>query len=281
MSAPKARKSLSFQENDFKFLKLRSIGYNNYSDSAICDFFGVNRSHALYFLRSGSGSVYIRNRSYDVKSGDMFFIHPNEPWNIHFKDDVEWEYYWMAFSEDYAHEISDMLGFTNGCPVRAARLRTRVEWIFDSLLEAKAATPEVYFTSLSSLMQILASEFSHSGVSDSTSHHRELCENAKQIIDINFKNPDFSVAHVAEMLFLSHGQMSRVFKDVIGISPVAYLADKRLSHAAELCSSGNLSVKELCAASGFSDIGHFMKRFKKKFGMTVVQYKKTHDLSNM
>jgi len=276
MSAPKERKSLAFRENDYKFLKICSIGYNNHTNNTTSDFFCVNQWNALYFIRNGNGSVLIRGKSHAVKHGDMFFITPNEPWNIHFDENDAWEYYWIAFNADYANEIREILGFGDGEYARAAKFPQRVEWIFDSLLEAKSATAEVYFNALSALMQILAAEFSKSGTDVSTVRHKELAENAKQIIDINFKNPDFSVAHAAEMLYLSHGQMSRVFKEVIGISPVTYLIDIRLNYAAEILREGNISVKELCACAGFSDTSHFMKRFKKKFGTTVMQYRKLH-----
>ena len=270
------RKSLAFSENDYKFLKICSIGYNNHTNNITGDFFCVNQWSALYYIRNGNGSVHIHEKNHAVRRGDMFFITPNEPWNIHFEQNDAWEYYWIAFNADYAHEISEILGFRSGECVRAAKFSQRVEWIFDSLLEAKSATPEVYFNALSALMQILATEFSKSGTAVSTVRHKELAENAKQIIDINFKNPDFSVAHAAEMLYLSHGQMSRVFKEVIGVSPVAYLVDIRLNYAAELLKNENLSVKELCACAGFSDTSHFMKRFKKKFGATIMQYRKKH-----
>ncbi len=277
MSAPKERKSLSFQENEYKFLKICSVGYNNHTDNRTGEFFCVNRWHALYYMRSGSGNAFIRGNTYDVKRGDMFFIHPNEPWNINLSSSENWEYYWIAFSEDYAHEISEILGFSDTGPCRAARFPQRIEWIFDSLMSAKSATPEVYFSALSSLMQILSAEFSRSAISGSTVHHKSLAENIRQIIDLNFKNPDFTVNVCAQMLYMSHSQMSRVFKEVIGIAPVVYLVDMRLNFAADLLKERNMPVKELCSASGFTDTSHFMKKFKLHFGMTVKEYRKQYE----
>ena len=274
MSAPKERKSLSFKENEYKFLKICSIGYNNYTDSQTGEFLGVNRWHALYYLRSGKGSFYLRGKNHEVRRGDLFFISPNEPWKIHFESDETWEYYWIAFSADYAQEIIEILGFTLDEPARAAKVPQRIDWIFDSLMAADSATPEVYFTALASLMQILSVEFSKSGVSSSTLHHKELAENIQRIIDLNFKNPDFSVNVAAQMLYMSHSQMSRVFKEVTGMTPVAYLVDMRLNFAAELLKERDISVKELCTASGFSDSCHFMKKFKLRFGMTVRDWRK-------
>lgn len=276
MSAPKATKSLSFKENEYKFLKLASIGFNNDISKRTGDFWGVNRFSALYFIRRGKAELFIRGNTFKVNGGDMFFINRNEPWCIFPDRESGLEYYWIAFHADYAPEIREILGFSEDEPCRAAKFAQRVEWIFDSLLEADSATPEVYFTALSSLMQILSAEFSKIETSTSTAHHKELAENAKQIIDLNFKNPDFSVNYAARMLYISHTQMSRVFKEVIGIPPVSYLVDIRLNFAAELLRERNMPVKELCESSGFSDVSHFMKKFKQKFGLTVREYRKQH-----
>lgn len=274
MSAPKETKSLSFKPNEYKFLKLASIGFNNDISKRTGDFLGVNHFSALYFIRRGKAGLFIRGNTFEVRSGDMFFINRNEPWCIYPDRETQLEYYWIAFHADYAPEIREILGFSEAEPCRAAKFAQRVEWIFDSLLEAKSATPEVYFTALSSLMQILSAEFSKIETSVSTVHHKELAENAKQIIDLNFKNPDFSVNYAARMLYISHTQMSRVFKEVIGIPPVSYLVDMRLNYAAEILKEKSMPVKELCEASGFSDVSHFMKKFKQKFGLTVREYRK-------
>ena len=276
MSAPKKTKSLSFKENEYKFLKLSSIGFNNDISKRTGDFLCVNRFSALYFIRRGKARLFIHEKTFELKSGDMFFINKHEPWYIYPDRENTLEYYWIAFNADYAPEIREILGFSKDEPCRAAKFAQRVEWIFDSLLEADAATPEVYFTALSSLMQILSAEFSKIETSTSTAHHKELAENAKQIIDLNFRNPDFSVNFAAKMLYISHTQMSRVFKEVIGIPPVSYLVDIRLNHAAELLRERSMPVKELCEASGFSDVSHFMKKFKQKFGLTVREYRKQH-----
>ena len=276
MAAPKEKKSLSFEENEYKFLKICSVGYNNDIDHKNGVFLAVNRWNALYYLRSGKARLFLHGKTYDIKKGDMFFITPDEPWSIYPDEDNSLTYYWIAFDAGYAQEISEILGFSSEAPCRAAKFPQRVEWIFDSLMESNSSTPDVYFNAMSSLMLILSAEFSKIETSVSTLHHKELAENAKQIIELNFKNPDFSVTYAASMLYISHTQMSRVFKEVIGITPVSFLIDMRLNYAAELLHKRSLSVKELCSASGFTDTGHFMKSFKKKFGMTIMDYRKQH-----
>ena len=276
MSAPSARKILLFSENKYKFLKLYSLGYNDCKIHSPTGLYQVNRWNALYYVRNGNCKFSIYGKTYSLSKGDLFFIPTNVPVQLNPDSEGGFAYYWIAFYPDYAGEISEVLGFCESTPARAAKFPQRVEWIFDTLMEAKTATTEVYFAAMSALMQILSIEYSNAGVSKSTRRHKELAENVKRVIDYNFANEDFTLNDVAQMLFVSHAQMSRVFKEVMGITPVAYLIDVRLNRAAQLLSEDDFSVKELRCAVGFSDEVHLMKQFKKKFGVTVKEYRKQH-----
>ena len=54
---------------------------------------------------------------------------------------------------------------------------------------------------------------------------------------------------------------------------VKFLSEVRLKKAAELLSEKDYRIKELCAETGFNDELYFMKIFKKKYGMTVKEYR--------
>ena len=103
--------------------------------------------------------------------------------------------------------------------------------------------------------------------------HKSIAESIKQTIDLNFRNPDFSVNDAAQLLYISHSLMSRVFKEVMEITPISYLIDMRLCYAADMLKENDVPIKELASESGFSDGGYFMKQFKKKYGVTVKEYR--------
>ena len=75
------------------------------------------------------------------------------------------------------------------------------------------------------------------------------------------------------MIFVSHSYICKLFKMKTGISPVKYLVKLRLRTAGELLKTKDYTVKKLCKAVGFSDELHFMKEFKKEFGVTVKNYR--------
>ncbi|MFQ9396208.1 MAG: helix-turn-helix domain-containing protein [Lachnospiraceae bacterium] len=60
-----------------------------------------------------------------------------------------------------------------------------------------------------------------------------------------------------------------VFQKSLGKTPVSYINDFRIRHAATLLRTTELQVTEVCLESGFNNLGHFMKEFKKATGFTL------------
>lgn len=268
-------KSLVFKENSYKILKINSIGYNDFGKSKISGFLTTNVWHALYYIRNGSGTITIRNKTYPLSRGSFYFITPNESVKYDSDKDSPLQYYWVAVYPGFAEEIARILGFTEESPVRPTTKPDKIVKVFEKLMTFKTATPESYFATLSAITKILSLEFSNVEYVENSSAHEVFAESVKQQIDLNYTNPNFHIEAVAQMLYVSHAHMSRIFKEVMGMSPVRYLIEVRLNYAAKLLNDPETKVKDLCEACGFGDEAHFMKSFKKKFGMTVNEYKKS------
>ena len=58
------------------------------------------------------------------------------------------------------------------------------------------------------------------------------------------------------------------FKKMFGLPPMECLIQHRLHRAAHLLSDRNLTVSEIAAQTGYNDLFHFSKMFKKHFGIS-------------
>lgn len=63
------------------------------------------------------------------------------------------------------------------------------------------------------------------------------------------------------------------FKKFTGVTFVQYLNDLRFSYAVKLLLNTNISVSQICSRCGFNDFSYFMKAFKRKYGVTPMQYR--------
>ena len=85
---------------------------------------------------------------------------------------------------------------------------------------------------------------------------------------------EMSIAALAALCGITPEYFRAIFRGIYQTSPLKYINDLRLTHAAELIASGEYSVTEAGRLSGFCDPAHFSRAFKTRFGVPPVGYKK-------
>ena len=78
----------------------------------------------------------------------------------------------------------------------------------------------------------------------------------------------------ARLCHRSLSSFKRDFHAVFATAPGRWLSEKRLNHAAHLLLHSSKSITEVVLESGFTNITHFDKVFKKQFGMSPLRYRK-------
>jgi len=88
-----------------------------------------------------------------------------------------------------------------------------------------------------------------------------------------------SLQDIADTLSLNKNYLCTVFKNDCKYTIIDCLTTIRLSKASELISCSDLSLKQIAADTGFVNLSHFNKTFKKMFGITPGQYRQVFPLS--
>lgn len=101
---------------------------------------------------------------------------------------------------------------------------------------------------------------------------------AVRFIKSNF-DVDLDFTGLAETLNLSASRLRYLFKQQTGVSFRKYLRQERMKRARRLLETSFLSVKETARRSGITDTSHFVKDFKKEFGLTPARYRKRYHSS--
>lgn len=84
---------------------------------------------------------------------------------------------------------------------------------------------------------------------------------------------DITLEAAAARAGFSKNYFSRLFHEETGKTFIKYLTDLRVAHAALLAEHTNRSVTHICEQCGFKNTAHFMRLFKKTYGVTVFQYR--------
>jgi len=72
---------------------------------------------------------------------------------------------------------------------------------------------------------------------------------------------------------MSRATLLRHFRAALGVTPMIYLRNLRLRHAAELLLKTDFSLKEIADRSGFARMPYFFKSFKDCYGVSPLEYR--------
>ena len=92
-------------------------------------------------------------------------------------------------------------------------------------------------------------------------------------IQKNYSN-ELTLKEIGESVFIGERETLRCFARTIGISPIEYLKKYRVTVAANLLTTTELPVTEICIQCGFNSPSYFSKSFQKVFGVTPRVYRK-------
>ena len=74
---------------------------------------------------------------------------------------------------------------------------------------------------------------------------------------------------------MSSGRFSAVFERAVGKTPKKYIEDIKIDRARELLTHTAMSITAAAQSSGFTDSLYFSRVFKRKFGISPSEYRKT------
>ena len=149
-------------------------------------------------------------------------------------------------------------------PATLSRVSHRVAVeIYEAIEKAVISdTDESRMTVLSKLYSLAADLFS---ASKEASFKDEIINKATEYIRSSYQQPSLTVAQVASECFVSDTYLRKLFVEKLNTTPFVYITEIRMNHARNLALE-KISVKEIAATVGFSDIFQFSRAYKKHFG---------------
>ncbi len=245
----------------------------------------IAHSHPYYEL------ILVRRGICEYLSGGArFFLHPDElllisPGTVHTMlcpaDSPSYERLILQINAEFMAEVlaSFMPGQTPP-PLYVLRAEDVCRWGLRELMERINASASVtdaglreqlYRCQIGELMLTVRHVAGMSRlVAPSTSS--ALISEVTSCIHERFRDPELTVASVAQQFYVSREHLSRTFKSYTGESISRYITDLRMQEFRYGLVMGK-NVLDACMASGFSDYSSFVKSFRKLYGITPAEYR--------
>lgn len=156
-------------------------------------------------------------------------------------------------------------------------LRSKLDILFmlmDRESSAASASNNPYFKHISiAVYSLLAQHFSEDETHRSKKRDREDFYKITEYVNNNFRE-NINTTNIGQNLFISRNHITRLFIKFAGMTLTDYIRILRINHATQLMNEG-LSITEAALESGFQCVRTFNSAFKKEYGITPVEFKKS------
>ncbi len=126
------------------------------------------------------------------------------------------------------------------------------------------------FTANETLGRIEAALARQSGLSHTS---QRFVRRAIAFIQAHFAEP-ISREEIAKHIAISSNYLTDCFRQVLGITPMTYLTRYRIQRAQQFLDTTDLSITDIALETGFSEISHFTRTFKREVGVSPHAYRR-------
>lgn len=272
----------AFTERDFSVKRLERKGKP----------FNMPASHyhvdyEIYYLAEGSRSYFIKDRTYEIKKGDLLFIGSNEIHRTTTCGSPDHTKYMVQFKEAYLADIASHISDIDlyGCFAKGFHVirldeqeQAYIENLFNRMADEYIHRPSGSESCLKLMLAELLIFINRRAVESRASFehpntvHAKISDIAKYINE-NYMH-DLSLAHLVDSYFISPNYLSRMFKKVTGFTVSEYVNNVRVREAGRLLIETEMGIADIAGTTGFNSITHFGRVFKAITGCPPLQYRK-------
>ena len=228
-------------------------------------------AYELHYVLAGRGSFEVRGRPSEVRQGDFFYTRPR---TMHRMEVPESSYLlqYIAFLEldadadaELASDLETLVG-----EGRVRRLGDRYHALFAQLSRQSLSRDERERRAASARLMAFLCELTVDTHTGSRSHPA-----IEQALDFMRSHVDstYGLDELVAELGLNKSYFIRLFSRSIGVPPMKYAMNLKMSAAADLLRTTTEPLAAVAARVGFEDEYHFAKRFKQWSGMAPGRYR--------
>ncbi len=231
-------------------------------------------SHQFLFTLGGEGVLEIDGREIHQTRNCCFYLAPNVAHKYH-PIDSDWKTVWLVFRGKYLAELMSEMGFGQykiGQLEDISPYKSLIDKIHTAArdnINGSEKCSALLFELVLKMHSALCTEhpLRNSGGS--------IIKDAVEYIDCNYMQ-DITLPQLAELSGVSVQHFCRCFKAKMGMRPVEYIAQRRLSQSKMLLMDSDKSISEIAQMVGYSGVTYFGMVFRKYEGISPTEFRQAN-----
>ncbi|WP_018755063.1 AraC family transcriptional regulator [Paenibacillus terrigena] len=234
--------------------------------------------YLVHYVISGRGTFQLRGRTYELGTGDSFFIFPKEMYKYQADEEDPWHYCWMAFLGTGVDPLLQQLQITPQNPIVHTVDHRRMHPLYRRLYNTlQQGDPLCELESTGYMKLIFATygrsqtAYSHIPPLDAKSDIERQVEQAVRWLTYQYAE-QVSIEQMSHALGYNRIYLSKMFKQIIGMSPMQFLTKIRMERAQSILGT-KLTIDQIASSVGFKDPLYFSKQYKKFHGIAPSEHR--------
>lgn len=280
---PKLEKVIPNPSSSF-FVKREIVPYMDYP-------WHYHPEFEIIFVEKSYGLRFMGNHVGHFGDGDLMFISPNVPhvWRndedfYQGKKDLMVDVYVIQFLEDALKKgFFDLQEFTHfkklfvlgqqGILIKG-RDKAKISELIKQVYNSSGVDRIIYFIKTLDAFakakeySLLASKGYTTSVNIS---EKERIEKVMSFLMENYRK-EFNLKEIADLVNLNKSSFCRYFRSRTHKTCSQFINEIRIAHACKFLINRNMTITEICYATGYNNISHFNRQFKQITGLTAREY---------
>ena len=238
----------------------------------------VRPTYIIHYILKGKGVFRTDDETWHLHEKEGFLIEPEKLTFYQADKDDPWTYCWIGFDGSLAPHLVHELGLGEHRLTFCCDQKEQLEEVFTTIFENQLVSELNDLVLESQLYRFFAILMKSLQVDESRNRKEgnNHIRNAIRYIRNNYYLP-IHVSDVADQIGINRSYMYTLFVSETGMSPNEYLVSFRLTRAAEMLKLTVFSVEQIAVSCGYQDSMVFSKAFRKKYGLSPLQYRKKEE----
>ena len=235
-----------------------------------------DKYHLLYITKGEADIVYdgVENT---IQAQQLFIIHPDKCFSIHPKNKVR--NIWIEFNVLNLNLKNRLLACPNKPAIDVSLIHPIIMNMINDATVKRNLYKDIINVAMSGILLLILSSNTDSKKETSCGtlapiyhYNKGSLDTVLNYIELHYAQT-ISLKTLSSLINVSPEHLCTIFKAQLGVSPIQYINNVRITKAKELMFCSDLNITEIAQNVGFNTVHYFCRFFKEKEHISPLQFR--------